>query len=294
MLCIRVCKCHTHIYRCNNCVITSPVHIGNPLLEHHHWVWAVRVGSIKLMNALGIKISPDHHDVSLGGFINVSGDTTSVVCFHGTSFREKEWVVFNIDMISAKFSTLAIPGLGGLFQPDDTSDHGVASESSRRICQQVCIVELGNETSKLIELAALYRVMAGRGGVPPVSPKEISDWLNYVCINHYLNSVHTSASKSVGYMKESQKLSIQPICSLPACSFKLINDHLWPSLRQLEQQIMDGRMESATVECTLVTRFSDGIAVSTTVDNYLFLHDLFTAYIDYLDKQNVSFRELIY
>ncbi len=242
------------------------------------------------MNALGIQISADQHDVSLGGFINVSGDTLSVVCFHGTSFREKEWAVFNIDLISATFSTLAIPGLGSMSVTEDPSG-GRDTSPKRRICQQVCVLQLGNEVSKLTEIAAIYRVIAGRGGVPPVSPNEISEWLNYVCINHYLNSIHGAVLKPVGYLKESQKLSINTICCLPSFSFKLINDHLWPSLRQLEEQMMDDRTESATVECTLVTKFSDGIAVTTTVENYLFLHDLFKAYIDYLDKQNVSFRK---
>lgn len=255
----------------------------------------MKVGSIKLMNALGIQISADKHDVSLGGVINVSGDNLSVVCFHGTSFREKEWVVFNIDMISAMFSTLAIPGLGSsLFNKDDLNDR-FDKESKRRICQQVCVLTLGDdETSTLSELAAIYHVTAGRGGVPPVSPKEISEWLNYVCINYYLNSVHKTLSKPVGYPKESQKLVIQPVSCLPACSFKLINDHLWPSLQQLEEQVMRGIMESATVECTLQTTFSGGIAVTTTVENYLFLHDLFSSYIDCINKQNVSFRKYLY
>ena len=256
-------------------------------------MWAVKVGSIRLMNALGIQISTDQHDVSLGGFINVSGDVLSVVCFHGTSFREKEWAVFNIDLISAKFSTLAIPGLGSIFLSETDPSDGLDTATKRRICQQVCVLELGDESSQLTELAAIYRVMAGRGGVQPVLPMEISEWLNYVCINHHLNSIHGAVVKPVGYLKESQKLSINTICCLPAFSFKLINDHLWPSLRQLEEQIMNGLTESATVECTLVTKFSDGIAVTTTVENYLFLHDLFKAYIEYLDKQNVSFRKLL-
>ena len=250
-------------------------------------MWAVRVGSIKLMNALGIQISTFQHDVSLGGFINVSGDNLTVVCFHGTSFRETEWAVFNIDLISAKFSTLAIPGLGVI--SEDLEDGHAAGK--RRICKQECFLQLGNQSSKLTELAAVYRVTAGRGGVPPVSPAEISEWLNYACINHYFHSNQGAVTKPAGYIKESQKLSINPICCLPAFTVNLINDHLWPSLRELEDQVLSGMTESATVECTLVTTFSDGIAVTTTIENYLFLHDLFKAYIEYLEKQNVSFRK---
>lgn len=104
----------------------------NPLLEHHHWVWAVRVGSIELMKAVGIDISTDQHNVSLGSSIEVSGSNMSLVCFHGTSFREAEWAVFNIDLINAKFSTIAIPGLGSLASQKNTrkGKYGIISKDT--------------------------------------------------------------------------------------------------------------------------------------------------------------------
>ena len=274
----------------NSCTFQSIFFIftENPLLEYHHWMWAVRVGSIKLMKALGIHVSSTEHDVSLGGTITVSGTNLCVVCFHGTSFRETEWAVINIDLINASFTTIAIPGLGSMFIPEDMEQGHLISK--RRICQQECILNLGNKSSSFKELAAIYRVSAGRSGVPPVNPLEISDWLNYTCIDHYLHSDQTSGLKP-SFLKQSQKLSIQPILCLPSFQIKLVNDHLWPSLKILEEQIMEGLNESATVECSLMSNFSGGISVTTTVENYLFLHDLFKSYIDYLDKHKVSFRK---
>lgn len=263
----------------------------NPLLEHHHWVWAVRVGSIELMKAVGIDISTDQHDVSLGGSIEVSGSNMCLVCFHGTSFREAEWAVFNIDLINAKFSTIAIPGLGSQASPETMEEGRTSSLTKTRICNQKCYIRLGEEGSKFKELAAVYRVSAGRGGVPPISHKEIPDWLNYACIDHYIHSTPSTAGKAMMFLKQSQKLTIQPIIGIPAFEVNLINDHLWLALNVLENHNISDITQSATVECTLLSKFHEGISVTTTVENYLFLHDLFKAYVDHLERHKVSFSE---
>lgn len=265
--------------------------IENPLLERHHWVWAVRVGGIQLMKALGIHIPGIQHSVSLGGAITVSGKNMCIVCFHGSSFRESEWAVFNVDLINTSFTTIAIPGanVDKLDRTKETPSCG----TRRRIFQHICKVSLGGVGSRSSELAAVYRVSAGRGGVPPFSPQEILDWMDYACICHHIHTMEGNGTSNATspFFKFSQKLNIQPIISLPAFSVRLVNDHFYLPLSILESQ--DNLIkESATVECNLFSNFVEGISITTTVDDYLFLHDLFQAYIDYLEKHNTSFRKL--
>ena len=233
------------------------------------------------MNAVGIDVSTNQHDVSLGGSIKVSGSNMCLVCFDGASFRESEWAVINVDLLNAQFSTLAIPGLG------EASSSEANLNGKTRICNQICKVQLGDEGSKFKELAAIYRVSAGRVGVPPISPKEIPDWLKYACIDQY---IHSNAEDLSLFAKQSQKLTVQPIIGLPAFEATLINDHFWPSLNVLLNQ--HSMTESATVECSLLSKFHEGISVTTTVENYLFLHDLFKAYLDHIEKHKISFRKL--
>lgn len=258
--------------------------VENPLLEYHHWLWAVRVGSLELMQTLGLHAPHRHHAVSLGGSIKVSGQNMSLVCFHGSNFRDNEWVVFNVDLIDASFSTLALPGMIGA----EDVEQGC---SQRRLCQQKCSLQLGNENTKFRELAAIYRVTAGRSGVLPLDPLELRDWLNYTCIDDYIHNSSQEAAKPSTLSKYSQKLSIQPILCMPTFEVRLINDHFWPSLQILETSNPRNLSACATVECSFFSNFYGGVSVTTTVDNYLFLHDLIQSYIDHLEKNKISFRK---
>lgn len=251
-------------------------------MEYHHWIWAVKVGSQELLKAVGVDSLEDQNDVSLGGSIEVSGTNFCLVCFHGTSFREAEWATFNIDLISAVFSTVAIPGLGEL-------NEGTDDKSTTRICSQSCKLKLGQNVSKVNELAAIYRVSAGRGGVPPISHKEIPDWLNYAAIAHYIHSGEISGSPL--FLKQSQKLTIQHIIGIPPFEVTLVNNHFWPSFSALLKKEISALIECATIECSVFSNFHDDISVTTTVENYLFLHDLFSAYVELVDNQKISFSK---
>ena len=227
------------------------------------------------MKALGVSSQPGQHQVSLGGKISVSGKNFCLVCFHGTSFRDHEWAVFNIDQISASFLTLAIPGL-------ETEARG-----RTRTCQQICQLRLGEEGSQLAELATVHRVTAGKGRVPAITGTNINNWLSYVCIDSHLHQgdpPDRQAQRTV--LKFSKKLSIQQILLVPGLSVELINDHFWPLLRSglLSQQLHE---TPPLVECSLLSRFSTAIAVSTNVEHYLFLHNLVVNYIEYLERHKV-------
>ena len=116
----------------------------------------------------------------------------------------------------------------------------------------------------------------------------------YVCIDHYVHSAGSQETvKPSTLSKYTQKLTIQPILCMPAFEVKLINDHFWPSLHVLERKGPHNHSVYATVECSFFSTFTDGISVTTTVDNYLFLHDLITSYVDHLEKSKISFRKTL-
>lgn len=240
----------------------------------------MKVGSLELMKTLGIHI-PDggQHGVSLGGKIVISGQNLCLVCFHGPSFREKEWAVFNIDQVHSSFSTQAIPGLGSLSQAEEGVPH---IETHIRTCQQIVNLILGNQddtVSNKKELAAIYRVSLGRSNVPPVASTPIHSWLSYACIDSHIHPDKYATDNST-LVRLSRKLTIHPLLIMPAFSVELINDHFWPRLAQEEGEGLVPR-----VECSLLSLFEQpGITVTTTVDHYLFLHDLVKAYVDYFEK----------
>ena len=248
----------------------------------HHWLWAVKVGSMELMKTLGIHFPDDsHHGVSLGGKITIQGQNLCIVCFHGPSFRENEWAVFNIDQVHSSFSTQAIPGLSSLSQAEEGVPH---IETHIRTCQQIVNLILGNKdaASNESELAAIYRVSVGRSRVPPVASTPIQNWLSYACIDSHIHPDKYSTNNST-LVRLSRKLTIHPLLIMPSLSVELINDHFWP---RLLQDAVDGDGGVAPrVECSLISTFDQpGIAVTTTVDHYLFLHDLVKAYVDYFEK----------
>lgn len=224
------------------------------------------------MRILGIATPLDgHHEVSLGGKIFISGKNICIVCFHGPSFRDIEWAVFNIDLINASFSTQAIPGIAKQSISDEYRTHD-------RTCQQRVRLSLGGDDSRpqYDQLGTIYRVQAGRSGVPPVTGSSIQNWLAYACIDYHLH-VDKYTSDTSTLVRLSKKLTIHPVLLVPAFSVELINDHFWP--RHSEA----GHLPR--VECSLISQFSDpGISVTTNVDHYLFLHDLIKAYIDYLER----------
>ena len=258
----------------------------------NHWLWAIRVGSVDLMRTLGIHTPDDQlHDVCLGGKITIAGQNVCLVCFHGTSFRETEWAVFNIDLINASFSTQAIPGLGAAYMMESQAEEGFAGPTHKkriRTCQQICTLQLGTDDSRSAELATVYRVSAGRSRVPPITGTNINDWLAYACIDYHLHAdkYQSSTANLSALVKFSMKLSVQPVLLVPAFTVDLINDHFWPLFTSGQQSLGSDPTpdELPLVECTLHSTFSEGISITTTVDHYLFLHDLVKGYIEYLER----------
>jgi hypothetical protein len=254
------------------CCITDCI---SPTVDsRHHWLWAVKVGGRELMHILGIQPPKDaHHEVSLGGNIAMFGQSVCIVCFHGPSFRETERAVFSIDQVMARFSTQAIPGLCRWQQPGDPM------QTHLRTCQQIVELHLGKDRPPQEQLATIHRVSTGRSQVPNITGTPIKDWLAYAGIDSHLHEERYSSDTST-LVRLSRKLSIQPVLLVPTFSVKLINDHAWPLVHS------DSLVPH--VDCTLTSSFSAGISVTTTVDHYLFLHDVVKAYVEYLKKHTIS------
>lgn len=264
---------------------------GVPAVDsRHHWLWATRVGSVELMRTLGVPAHVDHHKVSLGGRIALSGQNLCLVCFHGTSFRDNEWAVFNIELLAVHFSTQANPGLG---RATASQSPGQSAQPFRRTCQQTCSLQLAKDSARTTELATVHRVTAGKGRVPPITGTNLYNWLAYACIDSYLHSEcydnPTSAQSTV--LKFSKKLSVQQVLLVPALSVELMNHHFWPVVPSVG---LGPQVDSPPqVECSLNSKFAAGISVSTNVDHYLFLHDLVTNYIEYLERHKAPLSECV-
>ena len=239
------------------------------------------------MKTMGLHAPAGGHNVSLGAKISVTGDNFCLVCFHGPSFRETEWAVFNIDTLNASFSTQAIPGLGKSQLTEITEgSSGILPSKQVRTCQQIVNLSLGHtpweESDKLEDLAAIYRVSSGHIRAPSIVGTSTENWLNYACIDSQLHPDKYTGDNST-LVRMSRKLNIQSVLLVPAFDVELVNDHFWPQSAGL---LVEGSNISPLVECSLTSSFARGISVTTNVDHYLFLHDLVKAYIEYFEKHH--------
>lgn len=248
----------------------------------HHWLWVMKMEVFDLMRALGFQPSladfhPQKEGIVLGGKITVSGQNACIVCFHGASFRETEWAIFSVDLVNASFSTEATPGL------EDTFESGDRKPS----CRQVCSLSLGGGDVRSNNLGAIYRVSAGRTHIPPVTGTSLQDWLMFACITHHLRPEVFAAAASLSIAKLSKKLSVMSVLLVPAFDVRLQNDHHWPALSApfwLSPHGAGASGEIPLVKCALTSSFSSSISVTTTVEHYIFLHDVIKGYVDTLTK----------
>ena len=249
----------------------------------------MKIEVVELMRALGFQTSladfhPQEEGIILGGKITVSGQNACIVCFHGTSFRETEWAVFNVELVNASFSTEAAPGI---------EDHWESGDR-KPTCKQICSFSLGSEDMQRNNLGAIYRVSAGRTRVPPITGTNIQDWLMFACIASWLHPDRFKAASSSSLVKLSKKLSIQSVLLVPTLRVMLQNDHFWPPLSApfwLEPHGASAETAEGDVplvKCALTSTFFNGISVTTTVDHYFFLHDVIKGYIDTVTRRNMT------
>ena len=244
------------------------------------WLWAVKKGVFKLIEHLGFNLAAQS-DLHLGGDMNITGEGFAIAFSPADNFLIDSWTVVAIKELVVNFNTDAIPGLI-LEQQELLTD-----SFAHRICQQSFHIELGYRKKEfdLEEKAGVYKVVRTKGPVPPADSSN-SEWLDYACIESKLGI--TSKQKRDQSPKYKIKLSPIPILSFPSFYINLITDHFCTFKKEFQD------FESR-VECNFDSNFYGEVAVTTNVDLYLFLHDLFKCYIEKLkslaENQGVKKKE---
>ena len=233
------------------------------------WLWAVEDGVFRLIEDLGFHFST-FADLHLGGHVNISGGGFAIALSPSDNFLIDTWTVVSLKELLVKFSTDAIPGL----MLEQRRSAGFNSTFAQRICQQSFRIELLNKhnESALEEKAGVYKVVRTKGPVPPADAPT-REWLDYTCIETKLRICHQQQLIEKSIYKT--KTSPIPILSFPSFFIHLITDHFCNG-------DLDTKDIQTRVECNFDSNFYGEVAVTTNVDLYLFLHDLFKAYIERL------------
>ena len=231
------------------------------------WLWAVESGVFRLIENLGFHFSTCA-DLHLGGNVNISGGGFAIALSPSDNFLIDTWTVISIKELLVKFNTDAIPGL--LLEQRNSAKSN--SKFAQRICQQSFRIELLNKQneSALEEKAGVYKVVRTKGPVPPADAPT-REWLDYTCIE---SKLRISPQQELNQKsKYKTKTSPIPILSFPSFFMQLITDHFCSG-------DIDTKDIHTRVECNLDSSFYGEVAVTTNVDLYLFLHDLFKAYVE--------------
>ncbi|KAI6661265.1 hypothetical protein LOD99_10086 [Oopsacas minuta] len=233
------------------------------------WLWAVENGVFRLIENLGFTFSTCA-DLHLGGNVNISGGGFAIAFSPSDNFLIDTWTVISVTGLLIKFNTVAIPGL---MLKDRTGTDSVNS-FAQRICQQSFRIELlDRETGGAFEeKAGVYKVVRTKGPVPPADTST-RGWLDYTCIESKLRICPQREQSETSKYKT--KTSPIPILSFPSCFIQLISDHF--CIGNIDTKDIQTR-----VECNFDSSFYGEVAVTTNVDLYLFLHDLFKVYIQRL------------
>ena len=233
------------------------------------WLWAVESAVFQLIEDLGFRVST-FADLHLGGNVNISGGGFAIAFSPSDNFLIDTWTVVSVKELLVKFNTDAIPGL----LLEQRRSAGFTSTFAQRICQQSFRIELLNKhnESALEEKAGVYKVVRTKGPVPPVDAPA-REWLDYTCIESKLRICPQPELNQKSKYKT--KTSPIPILSFPSFFIQLITDHFCNG-------DIDTKDINTRVECNFDSSFYGEVAVTTNVDLYLFLHDLFKAYVERL------------
>ena len=229
------------------------------------WLWAVENEVFKLIEKLGFTFS-SCADLHLGGQVNISGGGFAIAFSPSDNFLIDTWTVVSITGLLAKFNTDAIPGL--------MLQHRNSNTFAQRICQQCFRIELLNKQKDgaIEDKAGVYKVVRTKGPVPSADTPT-REWLDYTCIESRLRICPKREHSETPKYKT--KTSPIPILSFPPCFIQLITDHFCSG-------DIDTKDIRTRVECNFDSSFYGEVSVTTNVDLYLFLHDIFKAYVERL------------
>uniref|UniRef100_H2YW79 Bridge-like lipid transfer protein family member 1 C-terminal domain-containing protein n=1 Tax=Ciona savignyi TaxID=51511 RepID=H2YW79_CIOSA len=224
--------------------------------HRRHWP-PVYIAISDTFRALGVATNPQF---LLGGSMCLHGNELRVVCFHGSNFRSKSWVLFNILEPNIVFSTEVQQIKVFKIIINCISIHLLFAESVR-----------GHETSTL--------AIQSRGTkTPPPSAAPLDEWFAYVTASHNQAGVNQSPSDKSRKSSSSQASynhETDIIFALPKLQLDFKSEHM-----QGPNEPAPSESENKpTVECSFVTEFTDHICVTMDVELIMFLHDLISSYL---------------
>uniref|UniRef100_H2YW78 Bridge-like lipid transfer protein family member 1 C-terminal domain-containing protein n=1 Tax=Ciona savignyi TaxID=51511 RepID=H2YW78_CIOSA len=244
--------------------------------HRRHWP-PVYIAISDTFRALGVATNPQF---LLGGSMCLHGNELRVVCFHGSNFRSKSWVLFNILEPNIVFSTEV---------------------------QQIKESVRGHETSTLaiqsltFNLGHDHWLKTGGPSTDPMatvsrvtSAAPLDEWFAYVTASHnqgiaavrtwqlvlknrkYLTGLSPSdKSRKSSSSQASYNHETDIIFALPKLQLDFKSEHM-----QGPNEPAPSESENKpTVECSFVTEFTDHICVTMDVELIMFLHDLISSYL---------------
>ncbi|XP_069098559.1 bridge-like lipid transfer protein family member 1 isoform X3 [Pleurodeles waltl] len=257
--------------------------------HHRHWP-----GVLKVISGCHISLFQDplpEDTVQLGGSMSLHGNHMTLACFHGPNFRSKSWALFHLEEPNIAFWTEA----------QKIWEEGTADHSTYIV--QTLDFHLGHNTMVTKPCGALESPMATitkitrrRHENPPHGVASVKEWFNYVTAmrNEELNLLRNVDAKDPECSTEVKNSNLisgfrgstsynhetETIFALPRMQLDFKSIHV----QQPQEPLLQDANSKPTVECSVVTEFTDHICVTMDAELIMFLHDLVSAYLKEKEK----------
>ncbi|XP_046874417.1 transmembrane protein KIAA1109 homolog isoform X3 [Hypomesus transpacificus] len=265
--------------------------------HHRHWPGVLKVIAGCHISLFQMPLPEDA--VQLGGSMSLHGNHMTLACFHGPNFRSKSWALFHLEEPNIAFWTEA----------QKIWEDGCSDDSTYIV--QTLDFHLGHNTMVTKPCGALESPMATitkitrrRHENPPHGVATVKEWFNYVTAmrNEELNllrNVDANNQESGAAAKSSSLLSsfrgsssynheTETIFALPRMQLDFKSIHG----QDPEEPSLTDSNSKPTVECSVVTEFTDHICVTMDAELIMFLHDLVSAYLK--EKEKALFAPRIF
>uniref|UniRef100_H2YW77 Bridge-like lipid transfer protein family member 1 C-terminal domain-containing protein n=1 Tax=Ciona savignyi TaxID=51511 RepID=H2YW77_CIOSA len=251
--------------------------------HRRHWP-PVYIAISDTFRALGVATNPQF---LLGGSMCLHGNELRVVCFHGSNFRSKSWVLFNILEPNIVFST-EVQQIKESVRGHETSTLAIQSLTFN-LGHDHWLKTGGPSTDPM---ATVSRVTRSRHQ-NPTSAAPLDEWFAYVTASHnqeltMLRTLNDIRPNEAGVNQSPSDKSRKSSSSQASYNHETDIIFALPKLQlDFKSEHMQGPNEPApsesenkpTVECSFVTEFTDHICVTMDVELIMFLHDLISSYL---------------
>ncbi|XP_034627354.1 transmembrane protein KIAA1109 homolog [Trachemys scripta elegans] len=257
--------------------------------HHRHWPGVLKVVSGGHISLFQVPLPED--GMQFGGSMSLHGNHMTLACFHGPNFRSKSWALFHLEEPNIAFWTEAQK-----IWEDGSSEHST-------YVVQTLDFHLGHNTMVTKPCGALESPMATitkitrrRHENPPHGVASVKEWFNYVTATrneelNLLRNVDANNTESSTTVKNSSLLSgfrggssynheTETIFALPRMQLDFKSIHV----QEPQEPSLQDTSVKPTVECSVVTEFTDHICVTMDAELIMFLHDLVSAYLKEKEK----------